>query len=69
MTITLTNPKTISIITSLTQQLDLSANDVVNLVVAFMDCDKVLSLGKQLSEELKTTEQPTINETGMNGIE
>ena len=59
MNVTLTNPKTISIITSLAEQLDLDTNNIVNLAVAFMHVDSVLSLGKQLSEQLKSeaTEQ------------
>jgi hypothetical protein len=56
MNVTITNDKVISILNSLSTQLDLSIEDVVKLCVAYMDVDTVLSLGHKLSAELKSTE-------------
>lgn len=60
MQITIDNDKVVNILQSLASQLDLTTDKVIELCIAFTDTDKVLSLGCQLSHELKleATEQP-----------
>lgn len=56
MSITIDRETTVSILNSLAIKLDLPIEDVVDLVVAYMDVDTVLAMGKKLSDELKTLE-------------
>ena len=51
MNLNLSNPTTISILQSLVNQLDLPIETIIELVLAYADIDKVLSVGKQLKLE------------------
>ena len=51
MNLNLSNPTTISILQSLVNQLDLPIETIIDLVLAYADIDKVLSVGKQLKLE------------------
>jgi len=54
MQLNLTNPNVISILETLSAKLDLPFEAVLELCIAYTDSDKVLELGKQLSQELKS---------------